>query len=122
MENVENGSQNGNPDRSFFGHLAPFFRARRRWEPKWLTSLPQEHPRPVQASISIDFYSILDDLLMIFCITRATFYLVCFIILILPFQRSRAQRRLLRPSVATGSCPDASRTSDYSKAIEHFRK
>ena len=53
---------------SFFGHLAPFFRARRPWEPKWLPSLPQEPPRPVQASISIDFLLILDDFLMIFCI------------------------------------------------------
>ena len=41
--------------RWFFVHLAPFFRARRPWEPKWLPSLPQEPPRPVQASISIDF-------------------------------------------------------------------
>ena len=65
--------------RSFFGHLAPFFRARRPWKPKWLPSLPQEPPRPVQASISIDFWSILDDLLMIFCIMWATFYLVCLI-------------------------------------------
>ena len=55
--------------RSFVGHLAPFFFcARRPWEPKWLPSLPQEPPRPVQASISIDFWLILDDLLMIFCI------------------------------------------------------
>ena len=45
----------GAQTRSFFGHLAPFFRARRPWEPKWLPSLPQELPRPVQASISIDF-------------------------------------------------------------------
>ena len=27
---------------SFFGHLAPFVRARRPWEPKWLPSLRQE--------------------------------------------------------------------------------
>ena len=65
--------------RSFFGHLAPFFCSRRPWEPKWRPSLPQEPPRPVQASISIDFWSILDDFLMIFCIMWATFYLVCFI-------------------------------------------
>ena len=69
----------GAQTRLFFGHLASFFRARRRWEPKWLSSLPQELPRPVQDSISIDFWSILDDFLMIFCIMRATFYLVCFI-------------------------------------------
>ena len=67
------------PDAVIFGHLAAFFRARRPWEPKWLPSLPQEPPRPVQASISIDFLSILDDFLMIFCIMWATFYLVCFI-------------------------------------------
>ena len=60
---------------SFFGHLAPFFHARRPWEPKWLPSLPQEPPRPVQASISIDFWLILDDFLLIFCIMWATFYL-----------------------------------------------
>ena len=65
--------------RSFFYHLAPFFRARRPWEPKWLPSLSQEPPRPVQASISIDFLLILDDLLMIFCLRWATFYLVCLI-------------------------------------------
>ena len=49
----------GAQTRSFFGRLAPFFRARRHWEPKWLPSLPQEPPRPVQASISIDFWLIL---------------------------------------------------------------
>ena len=65
----------GAQTRSFFGHLAFFFRARRPWEPKWLPSLPQEPPRPVQASISIDFWLILDDFLMIFCIMWATFYL-----------------------------------------------
>ena len=48
---------------SFFNHLAPFFCARRPWEPKWLPSLPQEPPRPVQASISIDFWLILDEFL-----------------------------------------------------------
>ena len=62
--------------RSIFGHLAPFFCARRPWEPKWLPSLPQEPPRPVQASISIDFGLILDDFLMILCIMWATFYLI----------------------------------------------
>ena len=46
---------------SFFGHLAPFFRARRPWEPKWLPSPPQEPPRPIQASISIDFWLILES-------------------------------------------------------------
>ena len=65
----------GAQTRSFFGHLAPFFRARRPWEPKWLPSLPQEPPRPVQASISIDFWSIFDDFLMIFCITYFFRYL-----------------------------------------------
>ena len=40
----------------------------------------QESPRPVQASISIDFGSIWDDFLMIFCIMWATFYLACLII------------------------------------------
>jgi hypothetical protein len=45
----------GAQTRSFCGHLAFFFRARRPWEPKWLPSLPQEPPKPVQASISIDF-------------------------------------------------------------------
>ena len=65
----------GAQTRSFFGHLPPFFCARRPWVP----SLPQEPPRPVQASISIDFKLILDDFLMIFCIMWATFYLVCLI-------------------------------------------
>ena len=37
------------------------FRARRPWEPKWPPSLPQEPPRPIQASIFIDFGLILDD-------------------------------------------------------------
>ena len=31
----------GAQTRSFFGHLAPFFRARRPWEPKWRPSLPK---------------------------------------------------------------------------------
>ena len=48
---------------SFFGHLAPFFCARQPWEPKWLPSLPQEPPRPVQTSISIDFGWFFDDFL-----------------------------------------------------------
>ena len=65
--------------RLFFGHLAPFFCARRPWEPKWFRNLPQEPPRPVQASISIDFWLILDYFLMIFYIRSATFYLVCLI-------------------------------------------
>ena len=69
----------GAQTRSFFGHLASFFCARRPWEPKWLPSLPQEPPRPIQASISIDFGTIWDNFLMIFCIMWATFYLVCFI-------------------------------------------
>ena len=67
----------GAQTRSFFGHLAPFFCAKRPWEPKWLPSHPQEPPRPVQASIFIDFLLILEDILMIFCIMWATFYLVC---------------------------------------------
>ena len=70
--------------RSFFGHLALFFCARRPWEPKWLPSLPQEPPRPVRASISIDFLLIWIDFLMIFCVMWATFYLVCLIIFWLP--------------------------------------
>ena len=78
--NVENGPQNGNPDAVIFGPLAPSFCIRRPWEPKWLPSLPQELPRPVQASISIDFGSILNDFLMIFCIMWATFYLVWLIL------------------------------------------
>ena len=69
----------GAQTRSFFGYLAPFFCARRPWEPKWLPSFPQEPPRPVHASISIDFELILDHFLMIFCIMWATFYLVCLI-------------------------------------------
>ena len=64
---------------SFFGRLAFFFCAGWPWEPRWLPSLPQEPPRPVQASISIDFWLILEDFLMIFCIMWATFYLVCLI-------------------------------------------
>ena len=77
MSNID--PKMGAQARSFFGHLTLFFRARRPWEPKWLPSLPQEPPRPVQASISIDFLLILDDCLMIFCIMWATFYLVCLI-------------------------------------------
>ena len=46
--------------RSFFSHLAPFFCARRPLEPKWLPSLPQEPPRPVQAS-SLDFHRLFAD-------------------------------------------------------------
>ena len=68
----------------FLGHLASFFCARRPWEPKWLPSLPQEPPRPVQASISVDFGLILDDFLMIFCIMWATFYLVGSLLFWLP--------------------------------------
>ena len=47
--------------------------------PNGSQGLPQEPPRPVQASISIDFGLILDGFLMIFCTMRATFYLVCLI-------------------------------------------
>ena len=68
----------------FFGHLAPFFCARQPWEPKWLPSLAQEPPRRVQASISIDFGLILDDILKICCIRWATFYLVCPLLFWLP--------------------------------------
>ena len=71
--------QMGAHTRSFFGQLTFFFRARRPWEPKWLQSLPQEPPRPIQASISINCCLMLDDVLMIFCIMWATFYLVCLI-------------------------------------------
>ena len=31
-------------------------------------------------------------------------------------------RPSVRPSIRPGSCPEASKTSDYSKAVEHFRK
>ena len=72
--------QMGARTRSFFGHLAPFFCARRPWEPKCSQGLPQEPPRPVQALISIDFGLILDDFLRIVCIRWATFYVVCLII------------------------------------------
>ena len=51
----------GAQTRSSFGHLAPFFCARQPWEPKRLSSLSQELPRPVQASMSIDFLLIWDD-------------------------------------------------------------
>ena len=76
----------------------------RKWTPKWrprgghflviwlLFSVPgglgspngsqglsQQPPGSVQASISTDFGSILDDFLMIFCIMWATFYLACLI-------------------------------------------
>ena len=80
-ENVENGAQNGSPDVVIFWSSGFFFCARRPWEPKWLPSLPQEPPRPVQASISIDVLFILDEFLMIVCIMWATFYLVCLITL-----------------------------------------
>ncbi len=35
---------------------------------------------------------------------------------------TRARRPLFRPSVGVGASPDASKTSDSSKAVEHFRK
>ena len=38
---------------SFFGHLAPFFCARRPWEPKWL---PRPPPRAPKTSPSLDFH------------------------------------------------------------------
>ena len=38
--------------RSFYGHLAPFFCARRPWEPKWLARPP---PRAPKTSPSLDF-------------------------------------------------------------------
>ena len=46
---------------SFFGHVAPFFCARRPWEPKCSQGLPQKPPRLVQASTSVYFGLILDD-------------------------------------------------------------
>ena len=42
----------GAQTRSFFGHLAPFFRARRPWEPKWR----KPPPRAPKASPSLDFH------------------------------------------------------------------
>ena len=39
--------------RSFFGHLAPFFCARRPWEPKWL---PRPLPTAPRISPSLDFH------------------------------------------------------------------
>ena len=39
--------------RSFFGHLALFFCARRPWEPKWL---PRPPPRSPKTSPSLDFH------------------------------------------------------------------
>ena len=83
QKNIENYREMSKMDPKMeprrFGHLAPFFCARRPWESKWLPSLLQEPPRPVQASISIELGLILDNLLMIFCIMLATFYLVCLI-------------------------------------------
>ena len=43
----------GAQTRSFFGHLAPFFCARRPWEPKWL---PRPPPRAPKTSPSLDFH------------------------------------------------------------------
>ena len=47
--------------------------------PNGSQGLSQQPPGSVQASISTDFWSILDDFLMIFCIMWATFYLACLI-------------------------------------------
>ena len=58
--------------RSFFGHLALFSVPDGLGSPNGPQGLPLESPRPVQASISIDFGLILDDFLMIFCIMWAT--------------------------------------------------
>ena len=44
--------------RSFFGHLAFFFCARRPWEPKWL---PRPSPRASKTSPSLDFHRFLVD-------------------------------------------------------------
>ena len=43
----------GAQTRSFCGHLAPFFCARRPWEPKWL---PRPPPRAPKTSPSLDFH------------------------------------------------------------------
>ena len=51
-------SKMGAHTRSFFGHLAPFFCARRPWEPKWLPSPP---PRAPKTSPSLDFHRFLLD-------------------------------------------------------------
>ena len=48
----------------------------RPWEPKWLPRHSQESPRPIQASISIDFVLFLNDVLMIFLYSVGIFYLV----------------------------------------------
>ena len=65
--------------RSFFSHLAFFFLGQTALGGQMASKPPQELPRPVRASISIDFLLILDDLLMVFCVMWVTFYLVCFI-------------------------------------------
>ena len=46
-------SKMGAQTRSFFGHLAPFFCARRPWEPKWI---PRPPPRAIKTSPSLDFH------------------------------------------------------------------
>ena len=98
------GHQNGDSKK---GHKKTLKKHRnyRKWTPKWKPrgdsflaiwllfsvpgglgsqndsqSLSQEPPGPVQALISTDFGTILDDFLMISRIIWATFYLVCLII------------------------------------------
>ena len=69
----------GTQTRSFFGHLALVSVPGGLGSQNGSQGLPQEPPRPVQASISTDFGLILDDFLMIFCIMWATFDLACLI-------------------------------------------
>ena len=75
--NVENGPPNGSPDAVIFWSSGSFLLCQTALGAQMAPKPPQEHPRPVQASISIDFWLIWDDFLMIFCIRWATFYLVC---------------------------------------------
>ena len=70
QKNVENGPQMGTHVRTIFCHPASFLLSQ---APLGANMAPKAPPGPVQASISTDFETILDDCLMIFHITWATF-------------------------------------------------
>ena len=74
-EHVENGPRNGGPDMVIFWSSGSFFSV----PDGGSQGLPQEPPRPVQASISIDWSLMLAPTLSSWCLRWATFYVVCLI-------------------------------------------
>ena len=87
--------------------------------PNGSQGLSQQPPGSVQASISTDLGSILDDFLMIFCIMWATFYLGCLITFWLP--RALIFNFLATSSNVLGSSVGVSRVKKKCDAVSDSR-